>query len=89
MKTARKVHKFVTEAKKHGVDAVYFQQIYDMSKLTKQQKRYYSKAKPACRVGTFGAKYFEIQPPKKKLFTKYNFDLWQNKKFEKYLERKV
>lgn len=46
------------------------------------------KNKISCKVGTFGAEYFEITPPKDKLFTKYNFDLWQNTQFLNFLDDK-
>lgn len=88
LRTARRIHKFVEKAKKHNLDIIYFQQIFDKSKLTEQQKKYYQKNKPPCKRGSFGAKYFEIKPPKDKLFTKYNFDIWQNKKFQNYLKKK-
>lgn len=42
-KTARKVHRFVEEASKYGVEALYFQQVYDESKLSDRQIRYYKK----------------------------------------------
>lgn len=89
-KAARKIHKFVEEAKSFGVDAVYTQQIFNKSKLTQRQKKYYledKKHRPACIRGTFGSGFFEANPPKNKVFTKFNFDIWQSKRFENYLEK--
>lgn len=85
--TAHRVYDFVAQAKQFGVDTVYTQQIFDESKLTPRLKHYYQNKKHACETGSFGAKYFEFEPPKDKLFTKYNFDIWQNKDFEKFLNK--
>lgn len=86
--TAKRVHEFVKKAEKFEIETLYFQQIYDESKLSDRQIRYYKDNKISCEKGSFGAEYFEITPPKDKLFTKYNFDLWQNKQFQKYLDDK-
>lgn len=99
-KCALRVYDFIEKAKKRGVNAAFSQQIFDESKLTKQQKKYYSdlvsgerdsfgayegKIKIPCVKGSFGAKYFNYNPPKDRLFIKNNFDIWQNKRFIKFL----
>lgn len=88
-KCANAVYKFVEEAKKRGVDVAFTQQIYDKSKLTPRQKQYYKKhGNICCKKDSFGAKYYKYQPPKNILFIKYNFDIWQNKKFINFLDNK-
>ena len=87
-KAAEKTFKFIEEAKKKGIGCIFTQQIYDESKLSKRQERYYAKQKVIpCKKGSFGAKYFKFNPPKDYLFTKYNFDIWQNKQFMKFLDK--
>ena len=97
------VYDFLKEARKYGVRVAFSQQIFDESKLSSQHKKYYSellsgKKKqfgaykghikvPCCQKGSFGAKYFMYDPPKRELFIKNNFDIWQNRKFEKFLEK--
>jgi len=100
-KYALAVYDFIEKAGKFGVNAAFSQQIFDKSKLTKQQKKYYSelvsgkresfgayagKIKIPCARGSFGAEYFTYNPDKDRLFMKNNFDIWQNKKFVKFLE---
>lgn len=87
LETAKRVHEFIEKAKNYGVEALYFQQIYDESKLSDRQLRYYKGNTPSCKVGSFGSEYFEITPPKDKLFTKYNFDLWQNPQFLNFCDK--
>jgi ureidoacrylate peracid hydrolase len=87
-KCALAIYKFVKEVKKQGVKIAFTQQIYDKSKLTSRQKHYYKKyGNICCKRGSFGAKYYQYTPPKDKLFTKYNFDIWQNNKFIKFLDK--
>lgn len=88
-KCAVAVYKFIEEAKKRGVDVAFTQQIYDESKLTPRQKQYYKKhGNICCKKESFGAEYYQYQPQKDRLFVKYNFDIWQNKKFIKFLDDK-
>ena len=100
-KCALRVYKFIEDVEKRGVMAAFTQQIFDKSKLTKQQKIYYSeiisgkrktfgaysgKIQIPCKKGSLGAEYFNYIPPKDRLFIKNNFDIWQNKKFTKFLD---
>ena len=100
---AKNVYKFLKTAESKGIEVVFSQQIYDPSKLTWRQKKYYQKIitgkrrqfgaytgkiKIPCVAGTFGAEYFNYNPPKSALFVKNNFDIWQNKKFAKFLDKK-
>lgn len=105
MECAFRVYQFLEEARRKGVETAFSQQIYDESKLTPQQKKYYAqltsgrrktfgaykgRIKIPCMKGSFGAEYFSYMPPKDRLFVKNNFDIWQNKKLEKFLaERKI
>ncbi len=99
---ALRVYRFIEQAKKSGAKVAFTQQIFDESKLTKQQKKYYSeivsgkietfgaykgKIKIPCVKGSFGAKYFNYSPPKDRLFIKNNFDIWQNKEFIGFLTK--
>src|SRR3989344_7010319 len=100
---AKNVYKFLKTAESKGIEVVFSQQIYDPSKLTWRQKKYYQKIITGKRrqfgaytgkikipwvAGTFGAEYFNYNPPKSALFVKNNFDIWQNKKFAKFLDKK-
>jgi len=100
-KCALRIYDFIEKAKKMEIDAVFSQQIFDESKLTKRQKKYYSelisgkrdsfgayegKINIPCVKGSFGEKYFNYNPPKDRLFIKNNFDIWQNKKLIKFLD---
>jgi len=88
-KCAIAVYKFIEEAKKRGVAVAFTQQIYDESKLTPRQKQYYKKhGNICCKKGSFGAEYYKYQPTNDKMFVKYNFDIWQNKEFIKFLDDK-
>ena len=97
---ASRVYKFIEDAEKRGVMVAFTRQIFDKSKLTKQQEKYYSelisgkrktfgaysgKIRIPCKKDSFGAEYFNYNPPKDRLFIKNNFDIWQNKKFVKFL----
>ena len=99
-KCAEQVYKFLKYAKKYNIKVAFSQQIFDESKLTAQQKKYYGevisgkretfgaykgKIRIPCAKGSFGAEYFDYNPPKKNLFVKHNFDIWQNKKFNEFL----
>lgn len=101
-KCAARIYRFIEQAEKAGAEVVFSQQIFDKSKLTWRQKKYYDKLvsgkretfgaykgkiKIPCVKGTFGAEYFNYEPPKDKLFTKFNFDIWQNKEFVKFLDK--
>lgn len=86
-KAALATYKFIAKAEKKGVKVIFFQQIFDRSKLTARQKRFYTETKPCCKKGSWGAEYYNYQPPKSKLFTKYNFDIWQNKRFARFLDK--
>lgn len=81
------IYKFIEEAKKRGVTVAFTQQIYDESKLTQRQKQYYKKrgSTICCKKNSFGAEYYQYQPPKNRLFIKHNFDIWQIRNFVKFL----
>ena len=101
-KCAGRVYSFLEHARKAGVEVIFSQQIFDKSKLTWRQKKYYNKLVSGeretfgaykgkigipCAKGTFGAEYFNYKLPKNRLFTKFNFDIRQNKEFSKFLDK--
>lgn len=101
-KCAEEIYKFIKDAENNEVKIIFSQQIFDKANLTWRQKKYYAnlisgkrkvfgaykgKMEIPCKKGTFGARYFNYDPPKNSLFTKANFDIWQNKKLIKFLDK--
>jgi ureidoacrylate peracid hydrolase len=82
-----KLEETIPVAKKAGVDIIYTQQIYDPSKLNKLQIEQYEldgKLK-TCSIDTDGYKFYRIDPPKKDVYVKYNYNIFSNGDLRKRL----
>ncbi len=74
------LEKTISTAKEKDVLTLYTQQIYDRENLTDLQKEQYDLDGKlvTCDFSTNGYKFYEIKPPQKDVYVKYNFNAFSN-----------